>query len=532
MLNFIILFNTLLNFILHVQFSEPLQLFQFFDPLDEFIFIWPEFSFISLLTLIIFISVFRSSKIVINEIFGLLYLLMFYIIGINFAILSETLLNFNSTENLLLFNNTLIINPSGVIFKLFISFFFLVYLLTFDEFVDNQTSTDVQILQLFISQFILFFCFCLVLSINLFATFVCLESITFSICGLLVVTRNLPQITEVIVKYFLFNVTTTSLLMYGFSEMFRVTQSLNYWDIHYFFLINYENFEFLSFWVVFCLATILGSFLFKLNLAPFHFWSIEVYGHMQISTLFLILFPIKISLFVNFTLLLNSAFSTLSNFWQPVLFLLGIISIALGTLGSLYQDQLKQFLVYSSVVQTGFLILGLSTNTVFGISASFLHLFNYALTGTGIFVFLVRFVILDLNINLMYLNQLRHIKLSSCSLGFYFLIFSFAGLPPFFGFFTKFNLLISLFSCGYVITTFFILICNILSVIYYLNLLRDAFFGDSFLLIQNGTISNFREVSLLRHTYYIIVVLTLILSLEINWLTEFFSILVEGWIFF
>lgn len=57
-------------------------------------------------------------------------------------------------------------------------------------------------------------------------------------------------------------------------------------------------------------------------------------------------------------------------------------------------------------------------------------------------------------------------------------IFSLAGLPPFLTFFTKINILLSLFRENYIITIFVVVIFNILNTIYYINLLRDASFTN------------------------------------------------------
>ena len=104
----------------------------------------------------------------------------------------------------------------------------------------------------------------------------------------------------------------------------------------------------------------------------------------------------------------------------------------IGCFGALVQTSLKRLFAYTSINQSGFIVLGLLTNDVVGLQASLIYLITYMLT---MFVFLTGVTIDGGNIN-------DFLELRSSSLIAKGLIigslFSMAGIPPFFGFISKY----------------------------------------------------------------------------------------------
>lgn len=94
---------------------------------------------------------------------------------------------------------------------------------------------------------------------------------------------------------------------------------------------------------------------------------------------------VKFTFFVVLIKLLGYTFYFVK-FLQFFVLLSSILSIVIGCLGAIYQDDLKKFSAFTSVNQMGFLLLGLSGVNVFGFTASFFNLFFYSLANIGFFV--------------------------------------------------------------------------------------------------------------------------------------------------
>lgn len=107
-------------------------------------------------------------------------------------------------------------------------------------------------------------------------------------------------------------------------------------------------------------------------------------------------------------------------------------ALILGCFGALVQTTVKRMFAYTSINQGGFLVLGLITNSVGGLQASLIYVGTYMLT---LFVFFVG-ISYD-NCNVESFGELKNLSFLSRVL-VALSLFSMAGIPPFFGFVTKY----------------------------------------------------------------------------------------------
>jgi NADH-quinone oxidoreductase subunit N len=82
---------------------------------------------------------------------------------------------------------------------------------------------------------------------------------------------------------------------------------------------------------------------------------------------------IKITFFLFFFKLLLNFFYPIFFLFQPFLLISGVGSIIIGSLGALIQVKIKRFLGYTSIAQSGYIVLGLSCNSLNGALSSFLY---------------------------------------------------------------------------------------------------------------------------------------------------------------
>jgi NADH-quinone oxidoreductase subunit N len=126
-----------------------------------------------------------------------------------------------------------------------------------------------------------------------------------------------------------------------------------------------------------------------------------------------------------------------------------------GSIGALYQENIKKFFAYSSLHQIGYIILSLSTGSSLGLLSALMYIFIYMFTGIAFFslILLTTYYIKysSKKCKLIYLNNLALINKIEPALAFIFILilFSLANLPPFTGFFVKLYIFKSIVNCTY-----------------------------------------------------------------------------------
>lgn len=306
-----------------------------------------------------------------------------------------------------------------------------------------------------------FLILCTILSLRLFIAtndlvlmIILLEIASF--CSIIFIgSQSISPVTyslsiEATIKYFIINAVSVALLLFSISGFFYLTNSTNVTDIINYFYNHPANCVFFTEQILFFQFIFFFAFLIKLGAAPLHQWLPDVYeGAETLVTCFLVII-ISPALLFKFICLLK-AFTSLPTtiyFLSNWLFFTGLLSIAIGTIGAFYQTRIKRFVAYSSLTHLGFMLLGISFNSLLGYFSFFFYVVIYIITNMCFFTFLLfcqnYIKIGEKNeTRVIFINQLRlYIQTSF----FFFLclvicLFSFAGIPPFAGFFAKFFVL-------------------------------------------------------------------------------------------
>ena len=169
-----------------------------------------------------------------------------------------------------------------------------------------------------------------------------------------------------------------------------------------------------------------------------------------------------------------TVFKTIATQWYLMIFVLSIVTILIGNLFALRQNNLKRFLAFSSIAQVGFILLGLSGTSIMGIASVIYFLLIY------LFSNLAAFGVITL------VSAVANKESISDYKGFYktnpFLswvlaiaLFSLAGVPPTAGFFGKFFLIMAGAERGNYIWVVFAAINMIISFYYYLKVVKAIF---------------------------------------------------------
>ena len=285
-------------------------------------------------------------------------------------------------------------------------------------------------------------------------------------------------------KYFLLGSFASGMFLYGISiiYVFLGTTSLNDLNSLLFTFVEFSggNDLFFCFGVGFGMTMILVGLLFKLGVAPFHFWIADVYeGSPLIITYFFSVLP-KISIlfllirvfffsygFDTFTVF-NGVFSY---YFISVLIICSLLSIIIGSIGALYQITIKRLFAYSAIVNMGYMVLSLCTLEGSLKFITFYYLFIYILMSINLFAILMVIRRYPSKLKLRHLVEFVSVSHSNFILSILcaFCLLSLAGVPPLAGFFGKFFIFLGLISKGYYFLALFGVLFSVLTCVYYIS---------------------------------------------------------------
>lgn len=228
-------------------------------------------------------------------------------------------------------------------------------------------------------------------------------------------------------------------------------------------------------------AFIMVGVCLKLALFPLHLWLPNAYTYApSIVTVFFAATATKVAIYllIRFTLSvfgINFSFTTLP--LQPLFIVLGLAGIFVASTTAIFQTNVKKLFAYSSIAQVGYIIIGFSTHTVAGLSATLLHMFNHALMKSAIFLALAAIMYRIGNTNLSSFQGLgRQMPLTMAAIVIGGL--SLIGVPLTVGFISKWYLLVALIEQGWWLVAVLALLASILTIIYVWRIIEVAYFTE------------------------------------------------------
>ncbi|MEQ8323450.1 MAG: NADH-quinone oxidoreductase subunit N [Vicingaceae bacterium] len=217
---------------------------------------------------------------------------------------------------------------------------------------------------------------------------------------------------------------------------------------------------------------------FKISLVPFHFWTADVYegAPINISSYFSVMSK-GAALFILLIILMK-VFSAAIEIWQPLIYIISVVTMTVGNLFALRQQNIKRFLAFSSIAQAGFIVLGLYSGDSAGLNASVYFMLVYVFSNLGAFGVATIISNKTGKENIEDYNGLYKTN-PGLSLVMLVSLFSLAGIPPLAGFFGKFFLFASAASQGSYVLVLIATLNATLSLYYYLLVVKAMFINGS-----------------------------------------------------
>ncbi len=217
---------------------------------------------------------------------------------------------------------------------------------------------------------------------DLLTLFVALEVFSlplYLLCGMARRRRLLSQ--EASLKYFLLGSFSSAFFLYGAALLYGYAGSISLPDINDAVLAGTGP----DVLLVLGLGLLVIGLLFKVSAVPFHSWTPDVYQGAPTPVTAFMAAATKVAAFAALLRVLYVAVPADRWDWQPVLWVVAIITMVLGSAVAVVQRDVKRMLAYSSIAHGGFILTGVLAVSVAGLSGTLFYLAAYALTTIGAF---------------------------------------------------------------------------------------------------------------------------------------------------
>ena len=316
----------------------------------------------------------------------------------------------------------------------------------------------------------------IMVSSNHFVTiFIGLEVMSIAIyvlCGLLI---GNPRSAEASLKYFLLGAFATAFLLYGIALIYGTTGILDVRDIARY--VTSGNFQITPAFMA-GMALLIVGFGFKTASVPFHMWTPDVYEGAPTSITAYMATGVKAAAFGAFLRVFYTALYPFWSEWSGMLWIIAVLTMTLGNITALMQNDIKRMLAYSSIAHAGYILIAFAVgDRVFSASILF-YLLVYTFMNIGAFavvILLGRQEAPNTGIESYAGLATRHPMIALAMSVF---LLSLAGVPPLAGFMGKFYVLSDAIKAGYYWLAIIGVLNSVVAVYYYLRVIMYMYFKE------------------------------------------------------
>ena len=413
--------------------------------LQSLSFFYPEL----LLTLVILFAIIYDLLIDSSESGKVGWVLVFGLVLVAIAIWFQ-----DSSKVTTLFTDAVVLDPFSTFFKLLIilaTIFVSVVSLYSNELRDYRKGEYFYLLGI-----ITFGLFMMVSSIDLIMVYVSIEIVSIMSFVLAGYLKKNTRSNEAALKYVVYGAFSSGIMLFGLSYIYGLTGSTNFFQIQQ--ILAASGSESNSA-ILMAVVMILAGFGYKVSAVPFHFWTPDVYeGSPTTITAYLSIAP-KAGAFAMMIRFFNQVLadggamsglgfiSTTDLPWASLISLLAVLTMTVGNVVAIQQDNIKRMLAYSSVAHAGYMLLAMPVMSGDSIYAIMVYLVMYLFMNLGAF-----FVVITIKnkTNGETFDDYKGLGWEMPIVGITMTLFmvSLTGLPPTAGFIGKFYIFASLIQGG------------------------------------------------------------------------------------
>jgi NADH-quinone oxidoreductase subunit N len=312
--------------------------------------------------------------------------------------------------------------------------------------------------------------FFMISSGNLMMFYLGLELATIPIAALSNFDLERKRSSEAAMKMVMLSAFASGLLLFGISMFYGTTGTLSLAELP----LHLDGSALQSF----ALILLIAGFGFKISAVPFHLWTADVYeGSPSSVTAYLSVISKAAVLFVMTSVLYNSFFP-IADEWYRLITILAVATMIVGNLFAMRQGNLKRLLAFSSIAQVGFILVGMSGQSVEGSVSVLYFILIYLYSNLGAFAVIT---LISARTGMETLDDYRGLYKTNPLLTWVMAIslFSLAGIPPTAGFFGKFFLLIAGAAPQNYLLIIFAALNMVISLYYYLIVIKSMFISSN-----------------------------------------------------
>jgi NADH-quinone oxidoreductase subunit N len=278
--------------------------------------------------------------------------------------------------------------------------------------------------------------------------------------------HNVLKSSEAAMKYFLLGAFATGFLLYGMSLLYGATGTTSLAGIvtavreggladHPLMTIG--------------MGLLVVGFGFKIAAVPFHMWTPDVYEGAPTPVTAFMSTGVKAAAFAALVRVFVTTLGELQGSWAPIFWWMAVLTMTVGNVLAIAQQNIKRMLAYSSIAHAGYLLIALVASGPAGLTSLLYYLLAYTFMNLGAFAVVVA----------LEQREDRHLHLDDYSgLGFRYpllgvamalFMFSLSGLPPTAGFMAKFYVFSAAVEQGYIVLTVIGVLNSLISIYYYLR---------------------------------------------------------------
>lgn len=386
-----------------------------------------------------------------------------------------------------IFSGMIVVDPFSVFFKLVIGLTTTVVILfsLYSSEVQTTTRRKGEYFSLLLS--LTLGMFLMAGAANLLMMVLALELTSLTSYVLAGYTKEASDSSEASLKYIIYGALSSGLMLYGISILYGLTGATDIYGVNKALSAGGVNEAAL----LIASVLIIAGFGYKISAVPFHFWTPDVYEGAPITITALLSVASKaagFAMMIRFfkTTFLDSSvvdlpggmWASLQDFeWNKLFAILSVLTMTLGNLVAVWQNNLKRLLAYSSIAHAGYMLMGIVVLSDKGIAAVLIYFVVYLFMNLGAFYVVM---LVANKTGSEDIDSYKGLGYRSPLVGVAMVIFfiSLTGLPPTAGFIGKLYLFVALLDAQWVWLAAVGAINSVISLYYYVRVLRNMFLRD------------------------------------------------------
>jgi NADH-quinone oxidoreductase subunit N len=293
-----------------------------------------------------------------------------------------------------------------------------------------------------------------------------IELATIPIAALAAFERYKNKSAEAGIKLILSSALSSGVLLFGLSMIYGSTGTMYFSEVAS--LFGNSSLQILGFIFFF------SGMAFKISIVPFHLWTADVYEGSPVNITSYLSVISKGAAVFTLMIILFKVFPVIIVTWQKTIFVTAVLTMTIGNLFAIRQQNLKRFLAFSSISQAGYILLGFIGGNQLGMASVIYYILVYIFSNLGAFGVVAAISNATGKENIDDYNGLYHTN-PKLSLIMTLALFSLAGIPPVAGFFGKFFLFTAAAQKGFYLLVFIAVLNTIISLYYYLLVVKAMF---------------------------------------------------------